>query len=154
MIQSNGVSPIGGSQSIQGVPSVAGTRGGSDCRNQMEIDECVQFEHILKGVSMIRVTVLYPSAEGSTFDIDYYANKHIPMVQGLLGDALKGGGVEKGIGTAEPGAPAPFMASGFIEFDSVDDFEASFGPNADQIMGDIPNFTNVDPVVQIAEIVA
>lgn len=103
---------------------------------------------------MIRVTVLYPSSDGSTFDIDYYASKHVPMVQGLLGDAIRGGGIEKGIGTAEPGAPAPFMASGLLEFDSVADFESSFGPNAETIMADIPNSTNVNPVIQIAEIVS
>ena len=102
---------------------------------------------------MIRVTALYPSSDGSTFDIDYYVNKHNPMVQGLLGEALRGGGIEKGIGTVEPGAPAPFMASGFMDFDSVEDFEASFGPNTEKIMSDIPNYTNVTPVIQISEIV-
>ena len=106
-----------------------------------------------KEKKMIRVTALYPSSDGSTFDMDYYVNKHNPMVQDLLGEVIRGGGMEKGIGTAEPRAPAPFMASGFMDFDSVEDFETSFGPNTETIMSDIPNYTNVTPVIQISEII-
>ena len=28
---------------------------------------------------MIKVTVTYPSGEGSTFDHDYYAGSHVPL---------------------------------------------------------------------------
>ena len=38
----------------------------------------------------IKVSVLYPDGEGKTFDMDYYCNKHVPMVAGLLGDAVIG----------------------------------------------------------------
>jgi hypothetical protein len=30
---------------------------------------------------MIKVSVLYPNNEGSKFDMSYYCNTHIPMVQ-------------------------------------------------------------------------
>jgi uncharacterized protein (TIGR02118 family) len=102
---------------------------------------------------MIRVTVLYPAQQGSHFDHDYYRDKHMPMVRQKLGATLRRTGIEKGIGTAEAGKPAPFMASGFLEFDSAEAFGAAFGPHAGAIMADIPNFTNVQPVIQIAEIV-
>jgi uncharacterized protein (TIGR02118 family) len=102
---------------------------------------------------MIRVTVLYPAQEGSRFDHDYYRSKHIPMVRQTLGAALKRSGIERGLGTTEPGKPAPFMASGFLEFESAQAFGAAFEPHAAAIMGDIPNYTNVQPIVQIAEIV-
>jgi len=39
---------------------------------------------------MIKVSVLYPNGPGKTFDMDYYSNNHVPMVAGLLGDAVKG----------------------------------------------------------------
>jgi uncharacterized protein (TIGR02118 family) len=39
-----------------------------------------------------------------------------------------------------------------LAFDSVDAFQAAFGPHAAAIMGDIPNYTNVQPVVQISEV--
>lgn len=101
---------------------------------------------------MTKVSVLYPAGEGKTFDMDYYCNKHIPMVASLVGEAIKGASVEKGIGSGAPGAPAPFAAMGNIYFDSVESFEKSFGPNADKIMGDIPNFTNIEPMVLISEV--
>jgi hypothetical protein len=28
---------------------------------------------------VIRLSVLYPSSEGSTFDHDYYRDKHVPL---------------------------------------------------------------------------
>lgn len=51
---------------------------------------------------MIRVSVLYPNHEGHAFDMAYYCDRHIPMVQQLFGSALKAVAVEQGIGGAEP----------------------------------------------------
>ena len=34
---------------------------------------------------MIKVTVLYPNEPDKKFDVDYYVNTHVPMVQRLLG---------------------------------------------------------------------
>jgi hypothetical protein len=33
------------------------------------------------------------------------------------------------------------------------DFQGAFGPHAEEIMGDVPNFTNIEPMIQISEIV-
>lgn len=41
---------------------------------------------------MIKVSMLYPNEKGKKFDIGYCFNKHVPMVQELMGPALKGGG--------------------------------------------------------------
>jgi uncharacterized protein (TIGR02118 family) len=38
-------------------------------------------------------------------------------------------------------------------FDSIESFEGSFGPHAEAILGDVPNFTNTDPVLQISSVV-
>ena len=103
---------------------------------------------------MTKVSVLYPNGEGKTFDMDYYTNKHMPLVATLLGDVLKGTTVEKGLGGAAPGSTATYVAMGNMYFDSVKDFGKAFGPNAKKIMGDLPNFTNIEPVVQISEVVA
>jgi len=43
---------------------------------------------------MIKVNVFYPNEEGKKFDMEYYCNKHIPMVQQKLGAAVKGVSVE------------------------------------------------------------
>ena len=52
---------------------------------------------------MIKVSVLYPNEEGKKFDMEYYCDKHIPMVQQKLGGACKRVAVEQGLGGAEPG---------------------------------------------------
>lgn len=101
---------------------------------------------------MIKVSVLYPNSEGSRFDLDYYLNTHMPMVQSEVGSALQGMGVDAGLAGATPGAPAPYAAIGHLIFDSVEDFQTSFGPKAGTIMADIPNYTDITPVIQISEI--
>ena len=101
---------------------------------------------------MIKVSVLYPNGPNVSFDMDYYCETHIPLVAELLGDALKGGQADEGLAGGEEGAPAPFAAIGHLLFDSVEDFQESFGPNAGKILGDLPNFTNSEPVIQISEV--
>lgn len=101
---------------------------------------------------MIKVSVLYPNGDGKNFDIDYYCNQHVPMVGGLLGDAVKAATVEKGLGGGEPDSPATYAAMGNLYFDSLESFQNSFGPNVEKIMADLPNFTNIEPVIQVSEV--
>lgn len=101
---------------------------------------------------MIKVSVLYPYSEGKKFDIDYYCNKHAMLVTGLLGDALKSVSIESGLGGGAPGSPAPFVAIANMYFNSMEEFGEAFGPSADKILGDIPNFTNIEGVMQISEV--
>lgn len=101
---------------------------------------------------MIKVSVLYPNTEGCKFDIGYYINSHVPMVQQKVGAACKRVAVEQGLGGAAPGSPATYVVMGHLYFDSVEAFQAAFGPHAEAIMGDIPNFTNVQPAIQISEV--
>ena len=101
---------------------------------------------------MIKVSVLYPNSEGKKFDMDYYCNTHLPMVGGLLCDALKGATVEKGLGGATPGSEAAYVAMGNMYYNNLEEFQNAFGPNAKEIMGDLPNFTNIEPVIQISEV--
>lgn len=101
---------------------------------------------------MIKVSALYPNGAGKTFDMDYYCNKHMPMVAGLLGDAIKGATIEKGLAGGSPDAPAPYAAMGNLYFDTVQAFENSMGPHMDTIMADVPNYTNIEPVLQLSEV--
>lgn len=102
---------------------------------------------------MTKVSVMYPSGEGKTFDMDYYTTKHVALLGELLGDAIKGATIEAGLGGAAPGSTAPFMATGNLYFENLEAFQSSFGPNAEAIMGDVPNYTNAEPIIQIAEVV-
>ena len=101
---------------------------------------------------MIKVSVFYPNNEGSKFDMDYYCNSHVPMVKEKLGAVLKGVSVEQGLGGPEPGSRATYVAMNHLLFDSVDAFESAFGPHAEAIMGDVPNYTDIEPIIQISEV--
>lgn len=101
---------------------------------------------------MIKVSVLYPSGEGKNFDIRYYCEEHMPMVRRLLGDTLKGMSVEQGISSMEPGSAPPFFAMGHLLFESLQEFQSAFGKHAQEIIADIPNYTNSEPVMQISEV--
>jgi len=101
---------------------------------------------------MIKVSVMYPNSEGCKFDMSYYLDKHMPMVREMLGAACKNAAVEEGIAGGEPGAPATYIAMGHLYFDSVDEFQAAFGPHAQEIMADIPNYTDTQPTIQISEV--
>ena len=101
---------------------------------------------------MIKVSVFYPNEEGKKFDMDYYLNSHIPMVQEKCGAALKGGAVEQGLSGGRPGSPATYVAMGHLLFDSVEAFQSAFGPHSEAIMADIPNYTDTQPTIQISEV--
>jgi uncharacterized protein (TIGR02118 family) len=102
---------------------------------------------------MIKVTILYPNADGKTFDMDYYANKHMPMLASLLGDSLKLLEIDKGLSGRTPNDPIPYLAIGHLYFDRLSAWQNSFKPNAEKILKDVPNYTNIQPVVQISEVI-
>ena len=101
---------------------------------------------------MIKVSVLYPKQEGSRFDMDYYCATHMPLAQKLLAPAIKGIAVEQGICGNTPDSPPTYAAMGHLFFESVDAFLAAFVPNAAALVDDIPNYTNVQPTIQISEV--
>ncbi len=102
---------------------------------------------------MIKVSVLYPNGEGNRFDMDYYCSRHMPMVQATLGSACKAVAVEQGMGGGEPGAPATYVAMGHMIFESLEEFQSAFGPHAATLTADLPNYTDIKPVVQISSII-
>jgi uncharacterized protein (TIGR02118 family) len=102
---------------------------------------------------MIKVSVFYPNDPGATFDMEYYRDRHMPMVQDRLGVACKGIAVEHGIAGATPGSRPQFIAMGHIYFDSLEEFQTSFGQHVKEFVADVPNYTNLQPVIQISEVV-
>jgi uncharacterized protein (TIGR02118 family) len=101
---------------------------------------------------MIKVSVFYPNNEGSKFDMHYYCNSHIPMVRQKLGAACKGAAVEQGVAGPIPGSQPAFVAMGHIYFESLEAFQTALGPHAESIMADIPNYTDIQPTLQISEV--
>jgi uncharacterized protein (TIGR02118 family) len=101
---------------------------------------------------MIKVSVMYPHGADAKFDMDYYCKSHMPMVGQKLGAACKSMAVEQGLGGGAKGTPPTYVALGHLYFDSVDAFQAAFAPHAKAILADIPNYTNVQPIIQVSEV--
>jgi uncharacterized protein (TIGR02118 family) len=101
---------------------------------------------------MIKVSVMYPNQAGARFDMTYYTSKHMPMVREKCGPACRSIAAEQGVSGAEAGSKPTYIALGHLTFDSVDAFQKAFGPHAREILADIPNYTNTQPVIQISEI--
>lgn len=102
---------------------------------------------------MIKVSVMYPHKAGARFDHDYYRDKHMPLVQARMGSACRFYTVDKGIGGGSPGEPPTYVGMCHIYCDSVEAFSGAFGPHAKEILADIPNYTDLQPVIQISEVV-
>ena len=101
---------------------------------------------------MIRVNVMYPNSSGATFDMDYYLNKHMPMVRERMGAALRGMTVDQGLNGGQPGTAPTYQAIATLMFDSIATFEGAFIPHMGEIQQDIPRYTNVAPTIQISEV--
>jgi len=94
---------------------------------------------------MIRVSMMYPVSDGATFDLDYYRSKH-------MGDIVMRtpGVIRFEIDEAIDG---PYFMIGQIYFESAETLEAAVnGPTAEEAWADVPNFTNVQPVMQVSRI--
>ena len=102
---------------------------------------------------MIKVSVMYPNTPGVRFNHDYYRDTHMPLVKARMGDRCKYYTIDKGLAGGAPGAPATYVGMCHIFCESVADFEAGFSPHAEEILGDIPNYTDLSPVIQISEVV-
>src|SRR5215813_13455144 len=102
---------------------------------------------------LIKVSIMYPFAEGKTFNMEYYVTKHMPMVAGFLGSNLVKYTIEKGVASGIPNQPLPYMAIGTFYVKSLSDYQAAIAPNRDAIRADFANYTNIAPVILISEVV-
>lgn len=101
---------------------------------------------------MIKISILYPNT--GKFDMNYYLNTHMPLsIQRIsAGSGYRGVSVERGLAGAEPGAAPDFVALCHYLFDTAENFMAAFLPHAAELQGDMPNYTDIEPVIQISEV--
>ena len=101
---------------------------------------------------MIKVTVLYPNEEGKKFDHGYFSTTHLALVQKLLTPmGLVKGEMEKGVSGTDPNEPAPFVAIVHLSFNSTEEVHEAFKAHGRAVMGDISNYTDINPTFQISE---
>ena len=95
---------------------------------------------------MIRFSVFYPSGDDTTFDHDYYRDKHVPLAVSTWG--LEGAEIDKGVS-------GPYVAAVHFNFESNEALQAALGAEGTgAVMADVANYTNATPVIQISEIVS
>ena len=95
---------------------------------------------------MIRFSVLYPSTDGATFDHEYYRDKHVPLACTTWG--LDGAEIDKGV-------DGPYVAAVHFRFPSLEAFQAAMAaPGTADVTADVPNYTTITPVTQVAEVVS
>lgn len=90
---------------------------------------------------------MYKRSDSSKFDVDYYQNSHLPMVAETVGEALIGVELHEGKGDS------PFVAVGTLTFDSMESFKSDFLPHMPKFQADVPNYTDIQPQLQISEVV-
>ena len=92
---------------------------------------------------MICMTILYPTADDATFDMDYYREHHMAIVQRTLNPSK----IE-----IDQGADGqPFLAVGHLFWESSEDMQAGMmHPEAGEAQSDLPNFTNTTPQMQMS----
>jgi uncharacterized protein (TIGR02118 family) len=103
---------------------------------------------------MVKVSILYPNTKGSRFDLRYYLDEHMPLSIELLSKhpGWRGVSVEHGVSGSAPGAEPTYIAMCHFTFDSAESFAAAFTPHAAALQGDVPNYTDLTPVIQFNEV--
>ena len=103
---------------------------------------------------MTKISILYPNTPRARFDLDYYVKKHMPLSIKLLSahPGYRGVSVEHGVAGGVPGTDASYIAMCHFSFVSADDFLAAFMPHAEVLQGDMPNYTDIVPVIQVNEV--
>lgn len=103
---------------------------------------------------MVKISILYPNRQDSKFDMNYYLNTHMPMSIERLsaGKGFKGVSVERGLLGEPPDSKPAYAALCHYLFDSVEDFFAAFAPHAAFLQGDMPHYTDIQPIIQISTV--
>jgi uncharacterized protein (TIGR02118 family) len=94
---------------------------------------------------MIRLSILYPSGEGVTFDHDYYRDHHVALVEEIWSPSAI---------TVDKGTDGPYVAAIHVTFESPDALAAAMGSErTGELLVDVANYTNAQPVMQTSEVV-
>ncbi|UCC16688.1 MAG: EthD family reductase [Dehalococcoidales bacterium] len=102
---------------------------------------------------MIRGSVMYPNDADKKFDMDYYLNKHMPMLHEKLDSvSLVKAEIDKGIQGQGEDSPPPYRVICHLYFNSMEDFH-KIHPYEAELFADVPNYTDIVPVIQLSEIV-
>lgn len=101
---------------------------------------------------MICVNAFYPAAGEGRFDLTYYYDHHIPLCQRLLGPfGLQKIEVDEGLSGAAAGAPPNYRIIARLYFDTIEHFQQALGSVGGEILGDVPNYTDIPIELQVSK---
>jgi uncharacterized protein (TIGR02118 family) len=108
----------------------------------------------IKEEAMHRLTVLYPAKDGEAFDYNYYFGRHHKLVVSRLKpEGMVSCEFDKGV--SDPaGDKAPYLAIAYLKFNSADELQKALAKHGAEILGDIPNYTKIEPIMQVNEVMA
>lgn len=92
---------------------------------------------------MFCASIVYPTGL-ERFDLEYFANRHVPRFAELLGDNCARYEVHQPL--AQPGAPEPpFTAAAYVWVNSAEEFGATLAAHGAEIYADIERFSSAQP---------
>ncbi|KAF3384925.1 hypothetical protein F1880_002571 [Penicillium rolfsii] len=98
--------------------------------------------------------VLYPNGPDTTFDTDYYLQKHMPLVAKTWGPAgLKSWSVVKYDRDLAGTSPQYLVAATLVWENEEAVKTAVAGEGAAVVFGDVPNFTNSKPITLAGNVI-
>ncbi|KAJ0369391.1 hypothetical protein COL26b_010470 [Colletotrichum chrysophilum] len=84
----------------------------------------------------ITITVVFPNDDDAQYDIDYYVTKHMPLIQERW-----------------DGAKPLYAFGSVVYWDNLEQIKTAFGgPEVGEIMGDVSNFSNKEPIFLTGEV--
>ena len=98
----------------------------------------------------VSLQVLYPTNGDTTFDHEYYAAKHIPIVNEHMGPHIENMIVVKGL-AGGPDVPAGFHTIATMVFNDQSALDATLAAEG-PTLEDIPNFFNGQPQMLIGQV--
>jgi uncharacterized protein (TIGR02118 family) len=88
------------------------------------------------------LSVLYPNAEGATFDVDYYLNTHIPKaVQNWKDNGLVSYEVVQ-FAPGPDGSKPPYIVGCHVTWKDAEAFQKAAAASTKEVTDDVVNFTN------------
>ncbi len=101
---------------------------------------------------MICVSVFYPAAGESRFDLSYYLQKHCPMVVDKLRPfGLQRLDVDQGLSGFSPAIPPNYLVIARLYFDTLENFQAGMATVGEQVLADVPNYTDIPLEMQVSK---
>jgi uncharacterized protein (TIGR02118 family) len=104
---------------------------------------------------MFRTLAMFPKTDGGHFDMSYFLDQHLPMVEALLGGTgLVGIEVEEGVDIEPPGPAVAYVVLASLTFDTLEALERAMVTYSAELTKDFPNFTNLRPQIQVNRVVS